>query len=49
MLAYQGGNAYLYHFAAGVDSAIVASEIQLIGTLSGVAADSLVQGNFDLV
>ena len=49
-VAYQGGNAYIYHLndADGNDE-IRADEIALVATLTGVAADALVQANFDLV
>jgi hypothetical protein len=50
MLAYQGGNAYLYHYAEGdADSLVDASEIALVATFVDVGVDSLLQANFDLV
>lgn len=47
LVAYQDGNAYLYHYDAGAgDTAITASEIQLVGTFNGVDAGAFVAGNF---
>jgi len=47
ILATQGGNTYLYFYDAGAaDTTLVASEVQLIGVLNGVAAGALVAANF---
>lgn len=47
LVAYQGGNAYIYHFdAAGGDTTVAANEISLIGTLSNVSTGTLVADNF---
>jgi hypothetical protein len=52
MLAYQGGNAYLYAFDdddAVVDGLVTSAEIDLVATFVDVGVDSLLQANFDLV
>ncbi len=49
IVAYQNGNAYVYHYdASGVaaDTTISAAEIALVGTINGVAAGSLTDANF---
>lgn len=49
LVAYQGGNAYIYYFdadAAVSDTAVTANEISLIGTLSNVSTGTLVADNF---
>ncbi|MDD3855522.1 S-layer family protein [Sulfurimonas sp.] len=46
MVAYQGGNAYLYFADAGADAAVVASEITLVATLTGVTAGTLEANDF---
>ncbi|MFN9175116.1 MAG: Calx-beta domain-containing protein, partial [Synechocystis sp.] len=38
LLAYDNDNAYLYHFGSGSDTKLIASEIQLIGTLDSSVA-----------
>jgi hypothetical protein len=40
-LAYQGGNAYLYHLTNDGNTSAVAAEFTLVMTLTGVAADAL--------
>ena len=47
MVAYQNGNAYLY-FAVddNDDNALVASEISLIATFTGVADNAFTADNF---
>jgi len=51
MLAYQGGAAYLYHYAnTASDATLTASEISLVGTLNSITTSNpLLQANFDLV
>ena len=50
IVAYQGGNAYLYHFdEADAATTVQADEIELIATLSGVAVGSVVAANFELL
>lgn len=46
LVAYQGGNAYMYHVDAGADTAAVAGEIALVGVLEGITAGSLVAADF---
>lgn len=47
LLAYQGGNAYVYHASdANADGTISATEIALIGTITGAAANSLTAANY---
>jgi len=46
MVAYQNGNAYLYQVVNGADTAVVASEISLVGVFNGVAAGAFVAGDF---
>lgn len=46
LVAYQAGNAYLFHVDAGADSVAVANEIKLVGTLEGITAGSLVAVDF---
>lgn len=50
-VAYQGGNAYLYHAAdtGATNGLFVAAEITLVGTFQGVAAGAFAQGDFVLV
>ena len=49
-IAYQGGNAYVYRVLGNDgDTLAEADEIALIATLTGVAADSIVVGNLDLI
>ena len=43
-LAYQGGNAYLYHLTNDGDTSAVAAEFTLVMTLTGVSADALGDG-----
>ena len=46
IVAYQGGNAYLYQVVNDNNTAVVASEITLVGTFTGVAAGAFVAGDF---
>jgi hypothetical protein len=47
MLAYQGGNAYLYIASDTSDNGtIAASEIALVGTFTGVAAGGFTAANY---
>lgn len=46
LVAYQNGNAYLYQVTNGADTAVIASEIKLIGTLEGITAGSLAAADF---
>lgn len=48
LVAYQNGNAYVYQVTNGADTAVIATEITLIGTLNGITAGSLVAGDFTL-
>lgn len=46
ILAYGGGNAYLYHYNAGAgDTIIAASEVQLVGVFNNVAAGAFDASN----
>lgn len=50
MVAYQNGNAYVYHANAGAgDTAVTAGEIQLVGVLNGVTAGALAANDFWVV
>ena len=51
VVAYQGGNAYVYHVVEGADgdAAVAAADIQLVGTFNGVAVGALDASNFQLV
>lgn len=51
LLAYDAGNAYLYHAVEGADdgAALAAADINLVGVFNGVAVGSMVVGNFDLI
>ncbi|WP_313074038.1 hypothetical protein [Melaminivora sp.] len=49
IVAYQAGNAYLYHFNSGADTAVAAGEINLVGTFNGVEVGALQASNFLLV
>ncbi|MBA2673510.1 hypothetical protein [Ramlibacter sp.] len=46
VVAYQSGNAYLYLASNGNNTAVIASEITLVGVMQGVAAASLSAGDF---
>jgi hypothetical protein len=46
LIAYQGGNAYLYHFDDGATGTISNFEIELVATVNGVAVGSLDASNF---
>ncbi|WP_310610294.1 hypothetical protein [Limnohabitans sp.] len=50
IVAYQGGNAYVYQAVEGadVDANLAAADIALVGVLNGVAVGTLVSGNFVL-
>lgn len=45
LAAYQNDNAYIYQ-ATSADTAVIASEITLIGTLNGISRFFLVLGDF---
>lgn len=52
IVAYDNANAYLYSFNAGTNSAVIASEIALIGILAStnpITAGALTANNFSLV
>ncbi len=51
IIAYQGGNAYLYYAADVVtaNSTLAANEIHLVGTFSGVAVGGFEASNIDLL
>lgn len=50
IVAYQGGNAYVYHADdAGGNGALAAAEIQLVGVFSGVEQGGFATSNFLLV
>jgi serralysin len=52
IVAYDNANAYLYSFNAGSNSAVIASEIALIGILdssNSIAVGALTANNFSLV
>ena len=47
LVAYQGGNAYLYQVNdGGFDTSVVAAEIALVGVFNGIAAGAFVTGDF---
>lgn len=46
LIAYQGGNAYLYHFNDGATGTLSNFEIDLVGTINGAAPGSLDVSNF---
>ncbi|PVE05020.1 hypothetical protein B472_16550, partial [Limnohabitans sp. Rim28] len=48
LVAYQGGKAYVY-YANATNTALVASEIQLMGVLEGITAGTLTGTEFALV
>ena len=51
VIAYQGGNAYLYHIDEGTDSdsgAVQAAEIALIGVFNNIAVGGFVSQNFSM-
>jgi hypothetical protein len=48
LIAYQDGNAYLYHAVGGSDDLASAAEIQLIGVLSGITAGALTSSEFKM-
>jgi hypothetical protein len=41
-VAYDDGNAYLYHANSGNNTTISAGEVQLIGVINGITAGALV-------
>lgn len=49
VVAYQGGNAYLYHANAGGDSVVDAGELALVGVFNGVALGAFDAANFQIV
>jgi hypothetical protein len=48
LVAYDNGKAYLYHAGSGMDTAIGASEITLVGVFDGVAAGAFDAANFKM-
>lgn len=48
LVAYQNGNAYLYQVVNDANTAVIASEITLVGTFEGVAAGAFVAGDFSI-
>jgi len=46
MIAYDNGNAYIFQGDAGANTAMVASEIELIAVVHEVTAGSLVAADF---
>jgi S-layer protein len=46
LVAYQNGNAYLYQVVNDANTAVIASEITLVGTFEGVAQGAFVAGDF---
>jgi S-layer protein len=46
VVAYQNGNAYLYQVVNDNNTAVVASEISLVGVFNGVAAGAFAAGDF---
>jgi S-layer protein len=46
LIAYQGGDAYLYHFDDGATGVLDSFEIELVATLDGVAVGSVDVSNF---
>jgi hypothetical protein len=48
LLAYQGGNAYLYYYSNTATTGIAAAEIALVGVLNSVTANALGAANFGL-
>jgi len=46
LVAYQAGNAYLYHFDDGATGVVDSFEIELVATLNGVAVGSMDVSNF---
>jgi Ca2+-binding RTX toxin-like protein len=49
-VAYQGGKAYVYLITESTgDTLAAAAEIELIATLNTITADTIVQGNLDLI
>lgn len=46
LIAYQGGDAFLYHFDDGATGVVDSFEIELVATLDGVAVGSMDVSNF---
>lgn len=46
LIAYQAGNAYLYHFDDGATGVVDSFEVELVATLNGVAVGSMDVSNF---
>lgn len=49
VVAYQNGNAYVYHVDSGADTNVTAGEANLIAEIKGVAVGALTAENFDFV
>lgn len=48
LVAYQGGNAYLYYYSNTATPGIAASEIALVGVLNTITANALTSADFGL-
>jgi len=46
VVAYQNGNAYLYHALNGNNTAVIAAELTLIGVFTGITAGDFAAGDF---
>ena len=46
LIAYQGGNAYLYHFDDGATGTLDSFEVELVATINGATVGSLDASNF---
>ena len=51
VLAYDGGNAYLYYVSESNDAgvAVAAGDVALVATLEGIGVGDLAAANFDLI
>ena len=49
LVAYQGGNAFLYQVTNGTGTEVIASEIALVGVFNGVAHGAFAAGDFTIV
>jgi len=49
LVAYQGGNAFLYQVNNDMTAAVVAGEIALVGVFNGVAHGAFAAGDFTIV
>jgi hypothetical protein len=46
VVAYDNGNAYLYHAASGADGVVASTEITLVGVFNNVAVGAFATGDF---